>query len=105
MEFPSNGLVTVEFAIDDDSGSFVFADDRLIARFKINDAEPGMTKSNPTVRADPMALPVGTTVMEALGHRRLNLAHLAWLEAQENNVVGTQTVAEAARRLASWMRK
>src|SRR5262249_39052516 len=66
FEFTLNGFVAVELAINDDPGSLVLACDRLIAGLEIDDAEPRMAKSNPAVRADPMALPVGAAVIEAL---------------------------------------
>jgi len=67
FEFSLNRFVPVELAIDDDSSPFIFARDRLISRFEINDAQPRMPKSSPAVWAYPMALPIGAAVMEAPG--------------------------------------
>ena len=55
FEFALDCFVAVEFAIDDDPGLFVLACDRLISRREIDDAEPGMAKSNAAVGRDPMA--------------------------------------------------
>ena len=46
---------------------FVFAGDRLIAGGQVDDAEPRMPEGNAAVGRDPMALPVGAAMIEALG--------------------------------------
>jgi hypothetical protein len=67
FEFSSNCFVAVELTIDDNPGPVVLARDWLITGPEVNNTEACMTKSNPVVQADPMALGVGAAVMEALG--------------------------------------
>ena len=67
LEFALDRFVPVEFTVDDDTGLFVLAGDRLISGREIDDAEPRVAKSNEAVRRYPMALPIGATVMKAVG--------------------------------------
>ena len=65
LRVPAGWLVTVELAVDDDVRAFVLAGDRLVAGGEIDDAEPRVTESNAAVWADPVALPIGTAMIEA----------------------------------------
>jgi len=56
-----------EFAVDDDPDLFVLACDRLISCCEIDDAEPRVPKTNAAVWRYPMALPIRTAMIEALG--------------------------------------
>jgi hypothetical protein len=62
-----NGFVAVELAVDGDVDALVFAGDGLIASGEIDDAEPRVTQGNAAVGGDPVALPIRTTMVKALG--------------------------------------
>src|SRR6478735_9972693 len=78
LEFVADGLIAVEFAIDDDPHRFVFVGDRLNTRPKIDDAQSRMAKGDPSVLADPAGLGIRAAVPEAsrgaLDRRRLDPA-------------------------------
>ena len=67
FEFPLNRFVAVEFAVHHDVASFVLARDRLISGRQIDDAEPRVAKPNSLVGRNPVALAIGTAMIQALG--------------------------------------
>ena len=67
FEFPLDRFIAIEFAVDHDPNLFVFACDRLISCCEIDDAEPCVPKTNAAVWRNPVALPIRTAMIEALG--------------------------------------
>ena len=67
FEFALDRFIAVEFAVDDDPGLFVLAGDRLISGCEIDDAEPRVAEGNAAVGRNPVALPIGAAMIEALG--------------------------------------
>src|SRR3979409_1576752 len=59
-------FVAVELPIHDDSRAPVLAADGLTAGRQVDDAQPGMSKSNSSVAGHPMALPVRTPMEKTL---------------------------------------
>jgi hypothetical protein len=66
FKFFLDRLVAVEFAVDDNSKSFVLVRDWLISGRKVDNAEPCMPECDPAVRSDPMPLAVGTAMTKTL---------------------------------------
>src|SRR4029078_5282801 len=62
-----DGLKAVEFAIDDDAGFPIVADDGLVPGCQIDDAETGVAEGNASVGGNPVALPVGTAMFQTAG--------------------------------------
>ena len=57
----------VDLAVVDDDYTFVFVEQRLCAALEINDGEPAMAE--PTARFMEIAITVGPTMNQGLGHR------------------------------------
>src|SRR3954447_5616240 len=66
LEFSLDGFELVELSVDDDPRAPIFAGDRLIACREIDDAQACVSKAGLAVFRNPLALPVGTTVIEAV---------------------------------------
>ena len=65
FEFAALSLEIIKLTVHDDVDPPVLAGDRLIARGKIDDAEPRMAKPDPVVAGNPDAMAVGAAMMEA----------------------------------------
>jgi hypothetical protein len=65
LDFALNGFITVELAVYDDSEAFIFAGNRLIARRKVNDAEPGVAQRNFPIRRNPLPLSIRPAMVTA----------------------------------------
>jgi hypothetical protein len=66
VELALNRFIAIKFAIDDDPGPSIFADDGLIPSRQVDDAKSRMAEGNPAVLRHPVALPVWSAVIEAL---------------------------------------
>ncbi len=83
LQFLADRFVAVELAIGDEARAFVPAGDRLIAGRQVDDAEPGVAKAHRSVRADPVALPIGPAMMKP-GRRPLDCFELNRLTTRED---------------------
>src|SRR5947209_19535505 len=66
LQFPPDRFITVKLAVHDDARATVLALHRLVPRYKVDDAEPRVSKRDSPVRCDPMPLSVRAAMKEAL---------------------------------------
>ena len=59
--------VVVELTVHDDVELLILVGDRLVAGGEVDDAEPRVPHAHPSVRRDPLSLPVGAAVVQRLG--------------------------------------
>ena len=58
FQAPLRGLIAVELAVDDDLTAAIFTRDGLRAGGEIDDAEPRMSETHPSVGRDPVLLTI-----------------------------------------------
>jgi hypothetical protein len=73
FQLPLDRFIPIEFAIDDDPDFLVLVRNRLISGGEVDDAEPGVPQRNPAVGRNPVALAIGTAVIQALRRAWQNL--------------------------------
>src|ERR1700733_12056883 len=77
-QLPSNAIVIVELAVNDDMDALVLVGDRLIPRFEVDDSQTAMAPAYAAVSAHPKPVTIWPAVVhrprstqkELFGHRR-----------------------------------